>query len=266
MSKKIIIPREQLPTPSAETGRYSVRFRITSEDRNRLSYWSPIFDVDPEYIYQRGTIETPGYLFLDKAGSDSVNLTWSPVTIYKIIDGLFVKISELYYYDVWIMWAQADGDNPSDWIHNQRSYSTSLRINVPENYLDSNEITRDNIKYMYVEINRPARPLSRFYQTYEFPQNSTTVDIDNNWINFGRGHHSSSGTPGLYQSLTPIGGLTNGSTYYTRTIDYTTIALYNSNSDALDDTNRINLTSTGSGTGSFTGYPLMMYKNEITTL
>jgi len=263
---QIAIPQEAFQEVDIYTGKYAVRYRIISDNKNNFSNWSPIFQVDPEYIYQRGTLETPGYLYLDKLGSDSVDLTWSPVIIYKIVDGSFERISETPYYDVWIRWAQSSGNNPSDWIYNQRIYSTSVRINIPAEYVDSNGITRGSIKYMYAEIYRPGRPIIRYDQTYEFPQNSTTVDILNNVIDFGAFHGSSSGTPGLYLSATPIGGLVNNTTYYTRTIDYTTIALYDNIEDALTDTDRKDLTSTGSGTGSFTGYPLRMYDNLITTL
>ena len=263
---KVVIPKENFTEMDIYTQKYDVRYRIITENQNNLSYWSPIFQVDPEIIFQRGTIETPGYLYLDKLGSNSVDLSWSPVTIYKIINNSFEMISEVPYYDVWIRWAQSSGNNPSDWIYNQRIFSTSLRINIPQEYIDSNGITRDSIKYMYAEVYRPGRPIVRYEQTYEFPQNSTTVDITNNWIDFGMGHGSSTGTPGLYVSSTPIGGLTSGNTYYTRTIDYTTIALYTTRENALSDTSRINLTSTGSGTGSFTGFPFRMYDALITTL
>jgi hypothetical protein len=263
---KIVLPQENFQEVDIYTGKYVARYRIISDNKNNFSNWSPIFEIDPEYIYQRGTIETPGYLYLDKLGSDSVDLSWSPVSIYKFVNGSFEMIAETPYYDIWIKWAQSSGNNPSDWIYNQRIYSTSLRINIPEEYIDSNGITRGSIKYMYAEIYRPGRPIMRYDQTYEFPQNSTTVDIVNNVIDFGMGHGSSTGTPGLYLSATPIGGLINNTTYYTRTINYTTIALYPTRQDALDDTNRKNLTSTGSGTGSFTGYPLRMYDNLITNL
>jgi hypothetical protein len=45
MSKRIIIPRESLPPVNQESRGYFVRFRITNENRNRFSYWSPIFSV-----------------------------------------------------------------------------------------------------------------------------------------------------------------------------------------------------------------------------
>jgi hypothetical protein len=46
MANKILrIPRNQLP-PVESDNVYSVRFRVISEDKNRVSHWSPIFIVD----------------------------------------------------------------------------------------------------------------------------------------------------------------------------------------------------------------------------
>ncbi|MFY9240330.1 MAG: hypothetical protein WAO78_15915 [Roseovarius sp.] len=264
---QIFLPQEAFEEVDIYTGKYAVRYRIISDNKNNFSNWSPIFEVDPEYVYQRGTLDTPGYMFLDKIGNDSVNIIWDPVSKYKILDdGSFQIVDECVYYDLWVRWAGNGGNNPSDWIYRQRVVNTSININIPAEYVDSTGVTRPKPKYMYAEIYRPGRPIIRYDQTYEFPQNSSTVDIVNDVIDFGAFHGSSTGTPGLYLSATPIGGLVNNTTYYTRTINYTTIALYSTRQDSLDDVNRKNLTSTGSGTGSFTGYPLRMYDNLITTL
>lgn len=46
MANKILrIPRNQLP-PVESDNVYSVRFRIISEDKNRISHWSPIYIID----------------------------------------------------------------------------------------------------------------------------------------------------------------------------------------------------------------------------
>jgi hypothetical protein len=46
MANKILrIPKNQLP-PVDSNNEYSVRFRIVSEDKNRISHWSPIFVVE----------------------------------------------------------------------------------------------------------------------------------------------------------------------------------------------------------------------------
>lgn len=61
MSKKIIIPRESLPNPENTT--FHVRFRVTSEDKNRVSAWTPVFSVTSDFIYVTPDPNRPiGYL------------------------------------------------------------------------------------------------------------------------------------------------------------------------------------------------------------
>jgi len=248
------------------TQKYNVRYRLISDNKNNFSYWSPIYEVDPEIIFQRGTLEIPGYMYLEKVGLTFVGVTWDSVSRYKVVSEEFSYLSTVEMYDLWIRWAGTAGVNPSDWIYVERTSSTSTNINIPSQYIDATGTTRNSIKYMYAEVYRPGRPIIRYEQVYEFVQSITTVDTTNDYINFGRGHGYSTGTPELYLSSTPIGGLTNNTTYYTRTIDYTTIALFPTVQDSLDNTNKISLTGTPTGTGSFTGFPLRMYDALITTL
>lgn len=265
---KISISKEKFEEMDIYTQKYNVRYRIITDNQNNLSTWSPIFEVDPEFLFQGGTIEIPGRIFLDKIGGRYVAVTWDAASIYKGMAESLKYLSKLTSYDIWIRWALTGGANPSDWIYQERILSTSLNINVPATYIDSTGVTRTGPKYMYVEVYRPGRPISRYEQTYEFPQNATTIDIVNNLIDFGRGHGSSTGTAGLYLSSTPIGGLTNNTTYYTRTIDYTTIALYSTRDAALtgNPASRVNLTGSPTGVGSFTGFPFRLYDGVITTL
>ena len=265
---QVSLPQELFQEVDIYTGQYSVRYRVITDNKNNFSNWSPIFEVDPEFLFQGGTIEIPGRIFLDKLGADYVSITWDSASIYKGIAGDLKYLSKLSLYDVWVRWAGSGGANPSEWLYEERLSATSINVNIPLSYIDINGVQRlkSTIKYLYVEVYRPGRPILRYEQTYEFPQNSTTVDITNNLIDFGRGHGSGTGTAGLYLSTTPIGGLVNNTTYYTRTIDYTTIALYPTKNDALMNTNRMNLTGTPTGVGSFTGFPLRLYNDVITTL
>ncbi len=263
---KVFIPQTSFEEMDVYTQKYNVRYRIVTDNQNNLSAYSPIFEVNPEFVFQGGTIESPGTIALNKIGSTYVSITWDSASVYKEVDGVLTNIFQLGSYDVWIKWAGNSGANPSDWIYRERIFSTSLNINIPATYIDANGVTRSSVKYLYVEVYRPGRPISRYEQTFEFAQSASTVDTVNDYIDFGQGHASNTGTEGLYLSATPIGGLSDNTTYYTRTIDYTTIALYPTREDALANTNKINLTSTGSGTGSFTGFPFRLYDSVITSL
>ncbi len=43
--KKVIIKKEDLPAFNGSTQKYSVRYRVVSEDKNRSSHWSPYYAV-----------------------------------------------------------------------------------------------------------------------------------------------------------------------------------------------------------------------------
>jgi hypothetical protein len=45
--KQVRISRDNLPPINADQGKYVVRYRIISTDRNRISHWSPQFLVSP---------------------------------------------------------------------------------------------------------------------------------------------------------------------------------------------------------------------------
>lgn len=45
MSKKIIITAQELTALGISGPNYYLRFRIISEDRNRISPWTPIFKI-----------------------------------------------------------------------------------------------------------------------------------------------------------------------------------------------------------------------------
>lgn len=48
--RKVTIPRDTLPPINADKNHYVVRFRIVSEDLNRMSHWSPQYLINPTAI------------------------------------------------------------------------------------------------------------------------------------------------------------------------------------------------------------------------
>jgi len=51
MAKKIVIPKGDLPNLIAGETQCFLRFRVVSEDRNRVSAWTPIFGITPTVAY-----------------------------------------------------------------------------------------------------------------------------------------------------------------------------------------------------------------------
>jgi hypothetical protein len=69
--KKVIIPKADLPAIFSNNFSYNVRFRIVSEDKNRLSHWSHIYNID-------ATEQIPGvsnklnYSYVSEDAKDSI--------------------------------------------------------------------------------------------------------------------------------------------------------------------------------------------------
>ena len=52
VTKKIVIPKSSLPPVDSNTGSYIVRYRFVSEDKNRVSHWSPTFITNSASVEQ----------------------------------------------------------------------------------------------------------------------------------------------------------------------------------------------------------------------
>ncbi len=65
-----------LPPISSENEGYTLRYRIISEDRNRVSHWSPEYLVIPNFTY------VPGQINFGTA-NQVASFTWDSVTILK---------------------------------------------------------------------------------------------------------------------------------------------------------------------------------------
>jgi hypothetical protein len=46
--KKVTVPSQDLPNLGQGQTKYLVRFRFVSDDKNRVSHWSPTQEVDPD--------------------------------------------------------------------------------------------------------------------------------------------------------------------------------------------------------------------------
>jgi hypothetical protein len=148
MSKRILIPRDSLPDINAFSESYAVRFRITNENRNRFSYWSPIFVVDPSFDYVSGNIDI-------SKSSNHVNVVWDAVTIEK--EGNFV--SQAREYDVWFRWSKNNEDG--DWTYRERIEGTSLSIIIPTTYTIGGVDQETAPNRVTIEIFLKGQPITR---------------------------------------------------------------------------------------------------------
>lgn len=88
MPKKIIIPKEELPPVRSDAEAYLVKFRIVSEDKNRFSYWSPVFKLDQDIDYYSryyGIIRCN----LEKDTNDRLFASWDGIPEIQAYDLFF---------------------------------------------------------------------------------------------------------------------------------------------------------------------------------
>jgi hypothetical protein len=148
MTKRIIIPKERLPDIDSLTESYSVRFRLITEDRNKLSYWSPIFSVNPEFIYVSGAID------IAKNGQQ-INVVWDSVRIEK--DGNFV--GQAQQYDVWLRWSK--NNENGDWIYKERVQTTGINFIIPSTFFFEGVDQEQAPNRVTVEIFLKGSPITR---------------------------------------------------------------------------------------------------------
>lgn len=141
--KKIIIPKNQLPAVDKDLT-YNVRYRVISEDKNRISYWSNIYSI-------ASTPVTPitDYAITSDNGTRVVNITWNP--------GAF---SGETYFDVYIKWI----GNPGTELNYSYEYVTTTTNNFystvhPLQITNPlNPLLLTDVKKVRILVQRPTYP------------------------------------------------------------------------------------------------------------
>ena len=145
--KKVKVEQDSLPTLSSLTEKYDVRYRIVSEDKNRISHWSPIVTIDPQYVYVSGNISI--------VSSGITTVVWDTVTI-KI--GAQV-IRQAKDYDVWVKWSRAAGNG--DWNYVQRISGNSISLVHPSTFYINGVDQEESPNRVTVEIYLKSEPITR---------------------------------------------------------------------------------------------------------
>lgn len=153
--KKAKIFKDSLPAINSLTGEYSVRYRIISEDKNRVSAWSQIFQVDPDYTYVPGKINIASL-------SGATTISWDAVSI-KIGDNLIRKAKD---YDIWAKYSKADG--VGDWKYLERISNTSITLPIPDTFFINGVDQAQQPNRLTIEVFLKGDPITR---------NSTTLKV-----------------------------------------------------------------------------------------
>jgi hypothetical protein len=150
--KKLKIPYSELPAINSENEGYYIRYRIVSSDRNRLSHWSPVYLIQPDYTL------VPGSIVFNKAGSIAT-IVWDSVEITKIYDGTTYSITKSHEYDIWVRWDRGGGNG--DWLYKERIDTTSLSMPIPNTWTIDGVVQGTNPNKMSVEIYLKGTPIVR---------------------------------------------------------------------------------------------------------
>ncbi len=88
--KKLRILKSSLPPIDHDTLKYNLRYRIISDDRNRTSHWSPVYNISGESItLVSGAVSKTGNI---------VTAVWENTNLFPEYD-VFVKFdSEDFFY------------------------------------------------------------------------------------------------------------------------------------------------------------------------
>jgi hypothetical protein len=148
--KKVSIKSIDLPDISKD-GEYLVRYRVVSEDKNRISHWSPIYKINPEYTYVPGVIQV-------SITQGIATISWNAVIINKVVGTTTNFIRNASEYDVWLRWGRGtDGD----WIYAERISGTSLSVPVKTTYTINGVVQESQPNRLAIEIYLKGSPVFR---------------------------------------------------------------------------------------------------------
>jgi hypothetical protein len=147
--KKARITSSSLPDIISGLEGYLVRYRVVSEDRNRLSHWSPIVLIQPDYDFVVGTTSVE-----NSPGSGHITLIWDPVSIEK--DGVLIRTET--EYDVWLRWDT--GDN-GDYVYGKRVIGNSSTFIIPSTYSRNGVVMPQPPGAFTAEVYLKGSPISR---------------------------------------------------------------------------------------------------------
>jgi hypothetical protein len=150
--KKAKILKQNLPPVNSINNSYTLRYRIISEDKNRVSAWSSVYSVNPNYTYVSGKINI-------SSSSGVVRVTWDPVII-KIGEN---TIGQAKDYDIHVKWSKPDSFGDFNYLERISTNSTSFI--VPDTYFINsvNQFSAPN--RFTVEVYLVGEPVTREYTT-----------------------------------------------------------------------------------------------------
>lgn len=111
---KIVIKKEDLPPISVDDEGYNIKIRLVSQDRNRSSFWTPLYTVEAPAV-----TEITYNLHVVNTGSGKVvNVSWDDPNGGR-------------EYDVYVKWYMTSGDPSAAWAYKGTTSTNSYTLIDP---------------------------------------------------------------------------------------------------------------------------------------
>lgn len=139
--KKVIIPKNELPSVDLNNLKYNVRYRIVSEDKNRISYWSKIYSVTPPPV---GLLD---YTVAPDTSHKLLTIVWTP----KFLQGLTS-------FDLYIKWIGNSNESLYSWEYVATPTVNNYLLAYPTSIVDPITLGTEDVKKVMVALQRPTYP------------------------------------------------------------------------------------------------------------
>lgn len=141
--KKVIIPRNDLPAVDSDLT-YNIRYRVVSEDKNRISYWSKIYNIGSSAVSP-----ITDYAITTDNSKRLVTITWNPGELINETN-----------FDVYIKWVGQAG-NEADYDYSYitttiNNFYSTVHPSTLQNPL--NPLLTTPTKKVRVLVQRPTYP------------------------------------------------------------------------------------------------------------
>lgn len=147
--KKVTIFRADLPPVDAQTLSYNLRYRIVTENRNRVSAWSNVASVAAP------TISTINYTVSVNNSGRIVQAVWdAPASL------------GLSSFDLFIRWVGNHNETDYDWAYYGRVTGNSQSLVFPTQVYDNTLQAFEDPKKVRLQLQRPTyNPVREDYPT-----------------------------------------------------------------------------------------------------
>lgn len=143
---KITIKKDLLPPISADDEGYNLKIRLISQDRNRSSYWTPLYTIEaPQVTEIPYGIEVKNMSVVVNGiptNKKTVNVFWRDTTEYS------------KEYDVYVKWYATAGDPNAEWVYAGQTLGDTFFL-----------VNYNNDHYVQVAVQKVTYP-KKYVQKY----------------------------------------------------------------------------------------------------